>query len=193
MSDKRVILLSDKDVVLYAPSSPDAFKAMFRQCYESARRRLIEDGGEWTDADGEIHSRRWRLVFGEDTEDITTKQRGFLHAAVFPQIAEQAVVNGVGATAKGWKDWYRDQFLGWKWAKFEVVGKKTKAGNPLFRRKKVRVSTEDLSVQQYSAYIDRVIAHAVTEFGVEFVFDEDERQSVRYQPKRRKQREEAVA
>ena len=57
----------------------------------------------------------------------------------------------------------------------------------------MRQSTEDLGVKAYSEYIDKVIAHAATEFGVEFDLDEQERDGVRYRPATRKRQVEEQA
>lgn len=45
---------------------------------------------------------------------------------------------------------------------------------------RVRNSTEDLSIKQYSDYIDRIIARATTEWSVNFHFLVSEREAVRY-------------
>lgn len=192
MADKRTLLLAPTDVLLYAASSPDAVKAMFRQCFDRAMAAVCSTQAEYIDADGEIHARRWRLVFGEDLEDLTTKQRGFLHAAVFPQIAEQVRVQGERYVAKVWKEWYRALFLPdvYEMRKALVLDRATGQWRPAKRATphRVRVSTEDLNIRQYSEHIDKVIAHATTEFGVVFQFDADEREAVRYRPKRRQRK-----
>lgn len=113
-------------------------------------------------------------------DDITAKQRGFLHAAVFPQVAEQVRVNGERFVPEVWKEYFRKLFLGSRYVMQKLPGQKKAV--PV----KVRVSTEDLGIKAYSEYIDRVIAHAATEFGVSFVFRTDEREAVRYQPPKRK-------
>lgn len=197
MADKRALLLSEHDVVLYADADPQAIHAAARQLYELAKQRNAVNHPEWTDEDGEIHRRRWRFVFGEDLEDITVKQRGFLHAAVFPQIADQVrFEDGTRYTAKAWKELYREMFLGDRF----VMRKKLvfdKATGTLRPAKKAtphreRVSTEDLNIRQYSEHIDRVIAHATAELGVVFNFDQQEREAVRWKPKDRKRAKPAA-
>lgn len=113
-------------------------------------------------------------------DDITAKQRGFLHAAVFPQIAEQVRVNGERFVPEIWKEYYRKLFLGSKWRMQKLPGQRRAV--PV----KVRISTEDLGIKAYSDYIDRVIAHAVSEFAVAFVFRAEEREAVRYVAPKRK-------
>ncbi len=198
--DKRTLLLAETDLVMYADGAPEAVRAMFVGAYRVAEAKAAAAGLEYVDADGEIHPRRWRLTFGEDQEDIRAKQRGFLHVAVFPQIADQVRVMGERYVAKVWKEFYRKLFLPdqWemradlKWDPEQRVMVPAKRKTP----HRVRVSTEDLgSVKAYSDYIDRVIAHAVTEFGVAFNFDRQEREAVRWKAKKRKakQREEAAS
>lgn len=93
-------------------------------------------------------------------DDITAKQRGYLHGGVLTQIAREAVVRGDRFPMEVWKEWYRSQFLG-----FDVVtcidpftGRKL--------RRRVRKSTEDLGRRGLAEYTERVIAHASTELGL---------------------------
>lgn len=94
-------------------------------------------------------------------DDITAAQRGFLHGVVLTEIARFARVNGQQFPMKVWKEHFRSEFLG-----FEVVT----CINPLTGRKsrrRVRKSTEDLGVRAMADYIDRVIAFAATDLGVQ--------------------------
>lgn len=118
----------------------------------------------------------------EHEDDITAKQRGFLHAAVLPQIAEQVRVGEKGEryVAEAWKEYYRKKFLGHKWVMQKLPGQKRAVP------RKVRISTEDLGIKAYSEYIDRVIADAATEWFVQFRFRADEREAVRYVAPKRK-------
>ena len=50
------------------------------------------------------------------------------------------------------------------------------------------MSTEDLSIKQYSEYLDKVIAYAADELGVVFRFLAEEREAVRWKPAPRKAR-----
>lgn len=93
-------------------------------------------------------------------DDITRKQRAYLHAGVLTQIAREAVVRGDRFPMEVWKEWYRSQFLG-----FDVVtcidpftGRKS--------RRRVRISTEDLGKRGLAEYTERVIAHASTDLGL---------------------------
>lgn len=188
--DSRQIQHDDDLVVFVAPTREALHSAML-QVYEQAKKRLAINDAEWTDSDGEVHERRYRLSFGEDREDLTIKQRGFLHKAVFPQIAEQYTFpDGTRFHWRVWKEFFRDRFLGEKWEQRRSVRWDKKTGQMVLAKRatphKVRISTEDLSIKQYSEYIDRVIDTAVAEYGVVFEFIEREREDVRWKPKRRK-------
>ena len=96
-------------------------------------------------------------------EDLKTdKQRAYLHGCVLANIAQQARPNGDKFPLPVWKEWYRSQFLG-----FRTVTHVNPFTKKRVRRRQ-RQSTEDLSVRRYAEYIERVIAHAVTELGVRF-------------------------
>lgn len=106
------------------------------------------------------HRLQLELRYAEDVK--TDKQRRYLHGFVFKTIAEQAVVHGEKYPLKVWKEWYRGEFLGFKTVTHRnpITGKKT--------RRRERQSTEQLGVKGYRDYIERVLAHAATELGVEF-------------------------
>lgn len=121
-----------------------------------------------------------KCVVCEWEDDISARQRGFLHGAVLKQISEQARGDkGERYRMEVWKELYRSQFLGSTW---EMVN-----GKPI----EIRNSTEDLGVKAYSEYIDRVIADAVTEWGVVFRFIAEEREAVRYRAPVRAKRKDA--
>ena len=183
MSDKRVIVLDERDIVLLAEGAKPALHAAVSQIYALAQQRVAQSPDKVDRETGEIAPRTWRFIFCEDTEDITTKQRGFLHAAVFPQIAEQVVLDGERFAPETWKEHYRRKFLPDRFVVRKLPGKKRATPQ------RVRVSTEDLSVKQYSEHIDKVIADAVTEFGVAFQFNHEEREAVRYRRPSRKRRQ----
>lgn len=143
-----------------------------------------------------LNGERVRITCGTDDEPLSVKQRKFLHGPVLHQIAEQVRVNGERYVMKTWKEFFRVLLLECR-PKYEMVRipkwDATKCALVQPKRatpRRVRQSTEDLSVKQYSDYIDRVIAHAATEFGVRFVFDIDEREAVRYRPPARARRVE---
>jgi hypothetical protein len=188
VSDRRTIVLDERDIVLLASGSKESLHAAVSQLYQLAQQRVAQSPDKVDRETGELEPRTWRFIFGEDTEDITTKQRGFLHAAVFPQIAEQVVLNGERFAPETWKEHYRRKFLPDRWKVRKLPG--AKRATP----QRVRVSTEDLSVKQYSEHIDMVIADATVEFGVTFIFNTEEREAVRYRrPSRKRQPEAATA
>lgn len=96
-------------------------------------------------------------------EDLKTdKQRAYLHGCILANIALQARVNDEKFPLKVWKEWYRNEFLG-----FRTVSHPNPFNGKKSRRRE-RLSTEDLSIRRYADYIERVIAHAVTVLGVRF-------------------------
>lgn len=93
-------------------------------------------------------------------DDITDKQRAYLHAVVLTEIAQFARPDGQHFPMATWKEFLRDKFLGFKTVSYlnPLTGKKS--------RRRVRTSTEDLGVRGMAEYIDRVIAFAATDLGV---------------------------
>lgn len=118
---------------------------------------------------------RMEVTAVEWQDDMSARQRRFLHGPVLGQITEQARgEDGQRYAMPVWKELFRQQFLG---STFEMVN-----GRPV----EIRRSTEDLGVKDYSDYIDQVLAEAATTWGVEFRFITDEREAVRYVAKARK-------
>lgn len=151
-----------------------------RMAYQVAQH-LIADG------------KRVRLTAAEDEDDITIRQRAFLHVAVLPQIAEQYTFpDGARYAWQVWKEHFRARFLGDRFVLKAIPRWDAKLGRLVQPKRKTphreRVSTEDLSIKQYSAYIDRVIDTAVVELGVQFQFVAEEREAVSYVAPKRKQR-----
>jgi hypothetical protein len=133
------------------------------ECYAMARQ-LIDNGV------------RAKFTVEEDRDSLSVRQRRFLHGPVLGQISDQARVNGERFVMEIWKEFLRRLIL-----EREPVYEMVKLpGQKRATPRRVRQSTEDLNVKQYSAYIDEVLAYAATELGVEFVFDIDEREAVRY-------------
>lgn len=93
-------------------------------------------------------------------DDITQKQRAYLHAVVLTEIAQYARPNGQSFPMKVWKEHFRKEWLGFKTVTTinPITGKKS--------RRRVSVSTEDLGIRAMAEYIDRMIAYAATELGV---------------------------
>lgn len=133
--------------------------------------------------------KRARIRVEEDVDDLSIRQRKFLHGPVLGQIAEQVrMPDGTRYVQAVWKEYFRALFLPDRW-----VLKAVPRWDPELRAlvapkrktpRRERRSTEDLNVRQYSELIDKILAHAATELGVEFELDPIERDGVRYVSKR---------
>ena len=148
-----------------------------------------------------LNGARVRITCAEDQDDITIRQRKFLHGPVFGQISEQVVVDGVRYTTEIWKEYFRKRFLPDVFVMKRVPRFDPQLGRLVSPKRatpmRERQSTEDLGIRRYSQYIDQVIDTAVVEFGVLFEFLPSERDAVRWKPKPRAakaptQREEAT-
>jgi len=99
----------------------------------------------------------------EPEDDAKTVQQGrFLWGVVYHEIAHQAVVGGVRYTSEAWHCFYKRLCLPRQKKTEYVAGRKrpvvcTSIG-----------TTKGLSVKKMSIYIEKVMAHAVTELGVQF-------------------------
>lgn len=133
--------------------------------------KCLLDNGEWVD-----------LRVAPAIDSISAKQRAFLHAAVFPQIAEQVFVGDKRErfTADVWKEFWRRRFLPDRYVMRKLPGAKRATPH------RERVSSESLGVKGYSIYIDRIIDTSVVEYGVVFEFNPSEREAVCYVAKSRK-------
>lgn len=87
-------------------------------------------------------------------DDITDKQRGFLHAVVLTEIAQGLVIDGRRYSMAVWKEHLRREFLPDKVQTFinPLTGRKS--------RRRVRQSTEDLGIRGMADYIDKCCAWA---------------------------------
>lgn len=92
-------------------------------------------------------------------DDITEKQRGYLHGVVLTEIAQQLSPGGQRFPMEVWKEHYRAKFLG-----FDVVTHIDPFTGRKLRRR-VRKSTEDLGVRGMADYIDQIMAD-VAEYGI---------------------------
>lgn len=99
----------------------------------------------------------------EPEEDARSLQQNkFLWGFVYKHISEQAQLEGIGATADGWNLYYKRMFLGYRFTKTVLPGKKRPSVTKELR------STKSLKVKPMSDYLDKVMAHAATVFGVTF-------------------------
>lgn len=112
-------------------------------------------------------------------DDITDRQRAYLHGVVLAEIAQQAVVDGRRWPMAVWKEHFRREFLGHRVVTVinPMTGRKS--------RRRERISTEDLGVRRMAEYIDRIIAFAATDLGVTV----SEPLPPELRPSRRKKRE----
>lgn len=90
------------------------------------------------------------------------EQRKYYHGIVLLEISKQARPGGTQFSLQVWKEYFRDLYLGTKTQTFTnpMTGRKS--------RRRIRKSTEDLSLKGYTKLIEQVTAYAVTELGVQF-------------------------
>ena len=185
-----ITMLRNADtIVVYFDATQEArHTAMLRmnEMAKAAVERSRAAAAGRADEDGVVpDAQPLRLTLGIAEDDLTAKQRGFLHAAVLPQIAEQYTFpDGTRYVAAIWKEHFRQRFLGDRWVMKAIPRWDEKQGRMVQPKRKTphreRISTEELSVKQYSQHIDRVIDTAVAELGVVFDFDAAQREEVRY-------------
>lgn len=112
---------------------------------------------------GLIESGKRVTVVAKELEDERSlKQNKFLWGFVYKHISEQALIAGIGATADGWHLYYKRILLGYRHTATRLPGKKRPSITRELR------STTDLKVKPMSKYLDKVMAHAATTFGVTF-------------------------
>ncbi len=139
-----------------------------------------------------------RIVVTEVEDGIGVRQRNFFHGVVLAQIAERVrMPDGSRYVLSVWKEYFRQLFLPDKWVMRKQPRWDAAAGRVVQPKRatpqRIRQSTEDLGPKRYSELIDQVIAHAVTECGVEFEFDAMEREGVRYTRPTKRAAEEVPA
>jgi hypothetical protein len=173
--------IHEGDLVLYAAPTREALHAVFRHAYEVAKDRAAAAGQRVDRETGEVLDRRYFVAFGEAVDDVTLRQHRFYRGVVLAQIAEQAPG---GWTRDAYHELFRREVLGSEQVRVQVAGRPRPT---VYQRLR---STADLSVKQMSDFIDQVIALAVTTWGVEFRFDADEREAVRWRRKPRQARAE---
>lgn len=98
-----------------------------------------------------------RVIVTEDEKKRNNEQNKRLWKAVYEQIAAQTWVNGRQFSKDVWHEWFADKHM----PKVEFV---MPDGEIRSRRK----STSELTVSEFSEYMNTVEAEAATELGVEF-------------------------
>lgn len=99
-----------------------------------------------------------RVIVTEDEKKRNNEQNKRLWKAVYEQIAEQAWVDGKQFSKDVWHEWYAGKYM----PKIEFV---MPDGEIVMRRK----STSELTVSEFSEYMQRVEADAASELGVMFL------------------------
>jgi len=139
--------------------TPDSLTIIMREPQQG--HVALTQGWQWAKAQtmaGNPVVAHFRLL--EDERSL--KQNAFYWGWVLKCIASQAKVNGIGADADGWHWFYKKECLGYR----RVKVKKPGSLRPSYRRE-LR-STSNLKVKPFSVYLEKVMAHAATTYGVEF-------------------------
>lgn len=185
-------LLHDDDLLLTFDATQEARHAAVLRINEMARalveRTRANAACQQPDEDGVMpEPPRLRITVGLDRDDKSSRQRRFLHGIVLTQVADQVVMpDGSRYVSAIWWEHFRRLFLPDRWESRRLPGAKRATPH------RVRISSESLSVKQYSALIDSVIDHSVKELGVTFDFVAEEREAVRYVRPARKRAEVAA-
>ena len=167
----RVVRVNDTTLIRFAATRETAHAAILAG-YEHAKTLIALD-------------KHVKVLVEEAEDELTIRQRGFLHKAVLPQIEDQyRHPDGTRTEWRAWKEYFRARFLGDRWVLKRVPRWDAQSGRMVLPKRKTphreRVSTEDLGIKAYSKYIDTVIDTAVVELGVRFHFIAEERDAVRY-------------
>ncbi len=190
----------DNAIVLIFEATQEARHAAMLRANEIGRA-LVERArikAAPADTDGVLPPpRRLRMMLGEDVEPITLKQLRFIHGPVLRQISEQVAVEGVRFVKAVWKKHLKDLFIPDQFDMVRGLVLDTATGRMRLAKRatprKRDKSLADLSVKQCSEFIDKVLAHGATEWGVVWDLDPQEREAVRYtRPARVKQQKETA-
>ena len=159
-----------------------------RESWRAAATTIFRAGERMLEAGYEL-----QVTLKEHEDKLTLRQLRFIHGPVLRQISEQVSVGGVKYAPEIWKEHLKQLFLPDQWDMVRmpfVQDVRTGQWRPSKRKVPVkrRKSLTDLGVKRCSIFIDQVLAHAAVEWGVQFVFEFDEREAVRYVPPRSKQR-----
>jgi hypothetical protein len=177
----HAVQLDDLAVVLQCTGSDEVMRATAKRFMDLAKQRRDAAGPDPVDQDtGEVLPRVWRWVFTLAGDDRSLQQNRFYWGVVLPQIADQAVIDGKRYAADAWHELFKRQYLGFEVVKTTVAGRSRKQ---VIRRLR---STTALSVRRMSQYLDQVIAFGAADLGVQFQFDADEREAMRYRKPVRK-------
>lgn len=106
--------------------------------------------------------RKVRVTVEEAEDDRSVQQNRYYWGPCLTEISEQAMVGGQRWTVDAWHELFKRQFIGYGIKKVKVAG-----------RKKVTIiralkSTTELTVRQFSDYLDKLQAFAAADLGVRF-------------------------
>ncbi len=106
--------------------------------------------------------KRVKLTLAEAEDERSIQQNSYYWSACLREISEQAVVCGQRWTVDAWHELFKRQFIGYEVKKIKVAGRKKVT---TIRRLR---STTDLTVRQFSDYLDALQAFAAGDLGVRF-------------------------
>jgi len=131
-------------------------------CYEPVQAHNALNRVIWPHLKANVTAgRRMVLILKEFEDDRTIQQNKYMWV-ILGEISKQAKPCGVGFLPEGWHWYFKRKFLGYRFNKVSIPGNKR-----ISVIKELR-STTKLSVKKMTEYLDKVQAHAATEFGVEF-------------------------
>jgi hypothetical protein len=117
----------------------------------------------WPEAKALMTAGKRLLVTVKEVEDERTiKQHRFYRGPVLGDIAAQASIEGQKWSQDAWHELFKRTFLPRQVTKCKVAGKK----RPVVSVK--IASTTGLSIKKMSTYLDKVIAFATNDLGVQF-------------------------
>jgi hypothetical protein len=159
-------------------STPEEWHAAITAVYQAGKAMFDDD-------------KRPHVELTAEGDTLTLRQLRFIHGPILKQISEQVAVEGVRYTKEVWKRHLKELFIPDRFVMVQapfVRDARTGHWRPSKRKvpRKVEKSLTQLTGRARSDFIDQVLAHAATEWGVEFVFTFDEREAVRYRPPLRK-------
>lgn len=102
------------------------------------------------------------LIVRECEDDRTSRANRFYWGVVLKTIAGHCFVNGERYSADAWHELFKREFLGYSVKRIQVAGRKKKQ---VIRRLR---STSDLKVRAFSQYLEKIMAYAATELGLEW-------------------------
>ena len=133
------------------------------QCWNPQQAHQAIAQHLWPMLKAELTAGKRMVVTAQEQEDERSlRQNAFYWAVVLKYTSQQAKINGVGATPEGWHLYFKREHLGYKFTKTKLPGKTRPSIIKELR------STRGLSVKKMSAYLEKCIAQACTDFGVMF-------------------------